>query len=518
MKSSAYLLTIRKCAIVSVALCCGITSCKKQIPAKQPIGFNTERVTELNNYLKAYAANLDIPGLAVAIVSKDSVYQTALGKSDDKGAPFTTKTKFLTGSISEPLLALSILQLADEGKISLDEPVITYLPYFKMGGNSYTKITVRNLLTHTSGLQHYDIMWDDPDFKDNAPEITTRSISSQLPEFTQPGSKVKRSPYNFDILADLICKVTGKPFEQYVASHILNGLNMKSSTFLRPKYTAMPFKTGNWLTYAVQQDTLYPYNRQNGGSGGLHSSAEDMGKWMFALLNQHTSGKPNKQPLSTSVLQKSMLMEFKTGKNKGVGFGWDIDTIKGSKMYVKGSKYGGFSNKVILLPGRQVGVVVSSNISDRDIDPAGLCETIAAWLNGKSLTTSKIPVSMAMSKVFAKTGSMEQAIATFQKAQNHDKILYDTSPAILSQFGINLLHRSHDKENALKAFKFCVQQYPRSAYAYLNLAEGYIFMKDAANSRKALEIARSLPDDSGLKASYQAYLKDNLEILEEKKG
>jgi hypothetical protein len=81
-----------------------------------------------------------------------------------------------------------------------------------------------------------------------------------------------------------------------------------------------------------------------------------------------------------------------------------------------------------------------------------------------------------------------------------------------------LLHRVNDKQNALKALQFCVAQYPKSAYAYLTLAEGYVFAKDAKNTRIAIDKAKKLSDDLGLKASYLNYLLNNLEILEEKKS
>jgi CubicO group peptidase (beta-lactamase class C family) len=509
------------CAVIQYA-CCALAilswgSCTQKLPVRTTRAFSAQRIDKLNAFLDTYQKNFGTPGIAVSIVSKDSVYQTALGQADGQGAPFTISTNFLAGSISEPMLAMAALKLADEGRIDLDEPVVNYLPYFKMGGKSYTKITVRHLLTHTSGIPHYNMMWDMPNNKANAPEVTTRSIATQQPDFAVPGSKVKRSPYNYDILADLISKVTGKPFEAYVSSHIFEPLNMGASSYLRPKATAQPFHTVDWLTYRIQQDTIYPYNRENGGSGGLHTNATDMSRWMYALLENATS-LPSKGTIAPSLLKEATSVQFKTKGNKAVGFGWEIDTNNGKQILTKGSRYGGFADQVILMPDDKIGVMVSSNISDPDLDPTALARLIAAWLNGKPLITPKVPVSMAMNQALARTGSINKAFNVFIEAKNSPATQYDISAAILSQFGMNLLHRVHDKQKALQAFQFCVQQYPRSAYAQMNLAEGYIFAKDAANTRKAIDAARSLPDDSGLKASYLAYLKENLEILEEKKG
>ncbi len=493
-----------------------LTNCSKPLPVARPAAFALQQRDSLQNFINNYYENAGLPGLSVAIVKGDSTFCTAMGHADSSGKPFTPNTTFMAGSLSEPMLALAVLQLADEGKIDLDKPVVTYLPYFKMGGDSYQNVTVKHLLTHTSGIQHYSIMWDNPTFAPNAPETTTRSIASQQPDFKVPGSRVKRSPYNYDILADMICKVTGQTFEKYVQERVLNGIAMRHSSFIKPRDTAQPFVTSNWLSYRTRQDTLYPYNRENGGSGGLHTSATDMANWMFALLNRATVA-PSAQ-LTDKLLANAITLQFNTGKGGGIGFGWDIEQIDHDQVFVKSSKYGGFCTTTILIPGKKIGVTVASNIAEAGMDPLALSRPLAQWLMGKPLVQPKVPVSILMGKTLAGTGNMADAFAAYRSAQQRANSQFDVSPAALSQFGINLLHRVHDRQKALEAFKFCVERFPRSAYAHLNLAEGFIFNKDAPNTRKALAMANSLPDDSGLKARYMAYLKENLEILEEKKS
>jgi len=499
---------------VLVACLCSY-SCTPHEPLKSPKAFTKIKTQKLDQFIENFRQNFPIPGIAIAIVSNDSVYYTASGLSDEKNHPFTASTPFLAGSVSEPMLATAVLKLADEGKLDLDEPVIKYLPYFKMGGDNYKKVTVRHLLTHTSGVQHYNIMWDAPSFKANALEVTTRSISSQQPLFKVPGTRVSRSPYNYDILADVISKVTGKPFEVYLKSEVFNHLGMSASAFSKPKTTAMPFHINNWLTYTTKPDSLYPYNRENGGSGGFHTTAKDISSWMFSLLNRGRAGSTDFA--GDKVYEQMLSAQFKTGKKSAIGFGWEIKEDGNQKTYIKGSQYGGFSNQVILIPGKKIGVAVTSNVAG-DYNPANLSRLVAAWLNGGQLLVPKIPVSMAMGRAMAKSGNIEDAFKTYINLKSSDPDKYDFGSAALSQFGVNLLHRIHNKKKALQAFQFCVAQYPQSAYAYLNLAEGYVFIKDVKNTHIALIKAKALPDDSGVKASYVAYLQENLQILEEKKS
>jgi CubicO group peptidase (beta-lactamase class C family) len=503
--------------LIKIMLVAGFTcwySCTPSVPPKAPVVFTAAKTQQLENLIHSIKNEFQIPGIAVAIVCNDSVYYTASGISNATNEPFTVNTPFLAGSVSEPMLATAILKLADDGKLDLDEPLSTYLSYFKMGGNLYKSIAIKHLLTHTSGIPHYNIMWDTPNNDANAPEITTRSIAGQLPDFA-PGSRVKRSPYNYDILADVISKVTGKPFEEYLKSVVFKGLNMTSSGFIKPATTAMPFSINNWLSYTVKQDTLYPYNRENGGSGGFHTTAKDMAGWMFNILHHGTANQP--QFADNKMYDEILSPQFKTGKTSAVGFGWEIINDKEQEIYMKGSQYGGFSNQVILIPGRKIGVAVTSNIAG-DFNPAQLSRAIALWLSGKPLAEPKIPVSIAMSKELARTGNIQDAFKLYAILKQTQAWKYDVSAVALSQFGTNLLHRVNEKSKALQAMQFCVEQYPSSAYAYLTLAEGYVFAKDIKHTRMAIDQARKLSDDSGIKASYLNYLLNSLEILEEKKS
>jgi len=167
---------------------------KHQKESLKDIPFSKERQLNAEQFIKQLQKQLPVPGISLAMVNGDSVFCTAAGIKNENQEPLTSTTPIFTGSISEPLLATAILKLSEEGKIDIDAPVVKYLSYFKMGGSNYKNVTVRHLLTHTSGINKYEMIWDLPNFKPNAPEVTTRSIASQVPKFPTPGTRVSRSP------------------------------------------------------------------------------------------------------------------------------------------------------------------------------------------------------------------------------------------------------------------------------------------------------------------------------------
>jgi CubicO group peptidase (beta-lactamase class C family) len=477
-----------------------------ELPPAQ--NFSQDRISTLQSFVNQMMENYPIPGLAIGIIHQDSVYYTSAGIKNSKNERLTTSTPILGGSISEPVLADAVLKLANSGAINLDDKVVKYLSYFTMGGHSYEKITIRHLLTHTSGIDHYNIMWDLPNFSPDAPEITTRSIATQQPKWDQPGTHVLRSPYNYDILADLVSKVTNRPFEDYVRDEIFSPSGMKNTRFYKVKNTAMPFGISDWLKYTYKQNNAYPYNRENGGSGGLHTSAEDISTWMYQVLHQSST-------TTAQNYSQFFQSQFSTGNKSAIGLGLDIRNNGSSDVFSKGSQYGGFSQQMIMIPSKNIGVAVLSNISG-DFNPSTIANDIANWLSGKEKLAIKIPISLVMAKELSRTGKIENAFKLYRDFKTAKPDKYDFSVQALELFGTNLLHRVNDKKNAIKAFEFCVNQYPASSSANLHLAEAYVLNKEVNNTKEAIKRALALKDDTGTRESFLIYLNEKIEIIEEK--
>jgi CubicO group peptidase (beta-lactamase class C family) len=464
-------------------------SCKREQEKILIHQFSGNRIKELNNYLTQIKQAYAIPGLSVGIIHSDSVFNTTLGIADKDHHCLDSLIPFSAGSISEPVLATAVLKMLDSGLIKLDDPIQKYLPYFKTGDKFNKKITIRNLLSHTSGIQHYPILWNTPDTSLKALENTTRSISSQQLKFPVPGTRVVRSPYNYDILADLISKVTKKPFEEYLKQQVFKKLGMKSSGFSKPPLSVQPFSINNWLTFTSKTDSLYPYNRENGGSNGLHTTAADLSGWMEMLLN--------KGKTSTGIFVKKAVFEdffsirYMTGQDQGITLGWELIKDGDHELLSKKSEITSFQNHIILIPEQEIGITFLSNISAQQVS-SEIIKNITDWLNGASLPVVKVPVSLAMGNKLQETGNIDSAINLYRLLKKTKNQRYDMSITALNSFGGTLFNHMNDQESALKLYDLCIQEFPKSAVPYLNIADIYIKKRSYANAIIAIEKSRPL--------------------------
>src|SRR5882672_1267063 len=203
-----------KCvAVFLVALMvAGATSCR----AVRTSQTDQRYVQQLQPLLEQFVQWQEIPGLAIGIVENDQlVYAHAfglkhLGRPTD---PLTTRSLFHMASITKPFVGTAIMQLVERGIVDLDAPVAKYLPYFRLADDRYNSITVRQMVTHTSGMPDVeDYEWDKPQYDDGALERYVRSLTDQKLLFA-PGERVQYSNMAFEILGDVVAKVSGESFD-----------------------------------------------------------------------------------------------------------------------------------------------------------------------------------------------------------------------------------------------------------------------------------------------------------------
>ncbi|WP_165823903.1 serine hydrolase [Pseudochryseolinea flava] len=455
-----------------------------------------------------------IPGLAVALVDAQGVNFFYEGVADNKRTSFTDTTVFYSGNISELLVATTILRLVDADKISLDDPIIKHLPYFKLGGNTYRGVTIRHMLTHASGIPHHDVIFDPPSYDDHALETTTRSIEHQQPDFPF-GTKIKRSPYNYDILADLVAKVTGDSFESYARKNVLIPLGMKHSSFsvrdLSSHKLAQPFHISNWLSYDLKQSDMYPYSREHAGSRGLHTTLHDISRWLKMILNNGVLEK--KQFLQEKSIREFFKRAYQIDANHFTGMGWEIEHAEEKTFFSKGENAYGFTSNLTILPEERVGVITISNISG-DFEANFVNQAILNLTLNRLLLQVKIPVSIQFSKTVAATGSLDSAFAWYEIIETQRDV-YAISEEELSQPGVNLLYRLNRPADAIRVFEFCLEHFPDSPNVYLNIAEAQLIQQDLQKAAQALAKAKDLnPKHPDLLARI-AFVEERLKVGEE---
>jgi CubicO group peptidase (beta-lactamase class C family) len=251
-------------------------------------------VQQLQPLLEQFVKWQEIPGLAIGIVENNRlVYAHAFGVKhlSRQTDPLTTRSLFHMASITKPFVATSIMQLVERGVLDLDGPVVKYLPYFRLADDRYNQITVRQMVTHTSGMPDVeDYEWDKPQYDDGALERYVRSLTNQKLLF-EPGERVQYSNMAFEILGDVVAKASGESFDDYVQRHILSPLQMKDSTLLLRQADPTMLTWGHELDEqgAPFPSRVFPYNRMHSPSSNLHSNVLDMTRWAIANLNRGNS-------------------------------------------------------------------------------------------------------------------------------------------------------------------------------------------------------------------------------------
>ncbi|MEK6372462.1 MAG: serine hydrolase [Acidobacteriota bacterium] len=391
-------------------------------------------------------------------------------------------TKFRLGSITKQFTSMVIMQLVGEGKINLDEKVTAYLPDYRKDTGG--KVTVRHLLTHTSGIPSYTSA---PGFFQNesrdpytVADFVKKYTSNDL-EF-EPGSKWLYDNSGYFLLGAIIESVTGKTYEQALKERIFDPLGMKDSGYdhfntILPKRATGYQLTPNGYENAPYLDMSIPY-----AAGSLYSTVDDLFKWDRALYTDKLLAADLKTTMFTPVMQN-------------YAFGWGVRKMKldDDKTEVATISHNGgingFSTVEIRLPDTQDLVVLLDNTSRGDkLDAAA--KGILDVLRGIEPPAPKASLVDELMKTLA-TGDARQAIARYRELKTKSPQTFDFSEPELNRLGYTLLQRGRVTD-AIDVFLLNVEAYPKSWNVYDSLAEAYAVHGDRdlaiANYKKSIEL------------------------------
>jgi CubicO group peptidase (beta-lactamase class C family) len=298
-----------------------IGGCKTS-PPPSTFAFPAEKTAALDAAIETAISESRMPG-AVLWVEHDGVsYRKAYGQRalEPKAEPMTENTIFDAASLTKVVATTpAIMLLAQRGKLDLEAPVQKYIPEFRRDGKD--GITVRQLLTHTSGLRAG---------LSPRPEGTRSAIAMASKEkiVHQPGTKFLYSDINFILLGEIVERVSGYPLEKFAAAEIFRPLKMRDTRYLpftvdRARTAPTERDGTNMLRGVVHDPTA---RRMDGvaGHAGLFTTAADLARFGRMMLNGGALDgvrifKPETVALMTAVQSPTNLTERR-------GFGWDIDT------------------------------------------------------------------------------------------------------------------------------------------------------------------------------------------------
>jgi len=325
-----------------------------------------ELSSRIDAYLGAQVEANGIPGLTAAVVVDGTVlYEGAFGVRRLGGdEELTPDHVFHFASVSKPFVATAIVQLAEQGKLALDDCVTEHLPYFRLADDRYRSITIRQMLNHTSGMVDVlDYEWDSPQYDEGAAERFVRGMATEGMLWA-PGAGWQYSNMAFDLLGDLIAKVSEQSFEEYVQTHILDPIGMQESSFIYPDIGEELRTSGHVGTPPGVSD-VYPYNRRHAPSSTLNSSVRQMVNWMHVnLARGELSGHRILQRESYDLLWGPGADTIRDGLR--VGLSWFLSEYEGHSVVFHGGSDTGFRSYILLMPDDGIGVVIASNWSGTD--------------------------------------------------------------------------------------------------------------------------------------------------------
>jgi CubicO group peptidase (beta-lactamase class C family) len=193
-----------------------------------------DALIKLDIWLKGQCLKHDLPGLSVGVVhDQELIWSKGYGYADVANKiPATDQTLFRVGSITKTFTATAVMQLVEQGRLSLEDPVSQHLPWFTPQDADPTQpVRVWHLLTHTAGLQQNPpgTDWD----KLECPDVTTVSSATRATPLSIPTqTRPKYSNYGFSVVGELVAQLSGVPYTRYVQEKVLQPLGMTNSFFL----------------------------------------------------------------------------------------------------------------------------------------------------------------------------------------------------------------------------------------------------------------------------------------------
>lgn len=311
----------------------------------------------------------NVPGVAIGIVVDGKVVLSkGYGyRNLDQSLPTTENTLFAIGSCTKAFTTFMLGQLVDEGKINWDDPVITYIPEFRLMDQYTTHhITIRDLVAHRSGMARHDLLWFNSEF--------TRSDVIKSLQYLEPACKLREKfQYNnlmYTVAGILIEKVTGQTWEEALSSRIFTPLAMLNSNdsekeSQKSEDFSLPYAEIAGAIKAIPFRSIHSV----APAGAINSSVSDMLKWVQLQLSDGTL--LDKQFIRKETLQEmhtiQMPMAASTPDEEvyhfGYGLGWCTGIYRGHYYLHHGGGIDGFISQVSLLPQEKIGVVVLSNSS-----------------------------------------------------------------------------------------------------------------------------------------------------------
>ncbi|UCC83549.1 MAG: serine hydrolase [Gemmatimonadota bacterium] len=308
-------------------------------------------------------------GAAVAVVKDgEAVYQRGFGYADlEHGVAITPSTVFDIASVSKQFAGIAIAMLVKEGRVDLDADYREYLP--EMPEYEHT-VTVRHLVHHTSGIRDWSsalpiagVRFEDVISFD---DILRMAKHMQDLNYT-PGDRYSYTNTGYNLLAEIVSRVTGEPFADWMEANVFEPLGMENTHFQADHDKIVANKARSYRANPSLGFQNVANNLTAIGSSSLYTTTEDLARWVLNFEGRHVGGEAVKLMLQQGVLNN--------GTTIGYAFGQGVGSYKGARTVSHGGSWAGFRTQLLRFPDQRFAVIVLGNFNY--FNPSAMANAIA---------------------------------------------------------------------------------------------------------------------------------------------
>ena len=354
----------------------------------------------IDTFVRAEMARQKVPGVAMAIVRKEGVVATkGYGLANvEHNVPVGPDTIFQSGSVGKQFTSTAVMLLVEQGKIGLDDPITKFFPDAPA---PWRAITVRHLLTHTSGIPDYEDVKDGPASVDLRRDYTeddlTRFAYKLRLEFP-PGSRWNYSNTGYVLLGIIIHKTSGQFYGDLLRDRVFAPLGMKTARIISEE-DIVPNRAGGYrlVKGALKNQRWVSPTLNTTADGALYLSLRDMVAWDKGL-RAGAILEPG------SWAQVNAPVKLNSGHRYPYGFGWSVDTLNGSVRLHHGGSWQGFKTYISRYLGEDLTIIVLANLAESD--PGRFVDGIAGILVPALATAELKPIPDAEPAVRARLDAL----------------------------------------------------------------------------------------------------------------
>jgi CubicO group peptidase (beta-lactamase class C family) len=419
------------------------------------LGERPERADAIDRLMTSLHERGQFNGAIMVAERGDVLYRRGFGKADIRtGTAFAPDTPSDIGSVTKQFTAMAVMMLVERRRLGYDDLASQYLPEFS-GASHLGRITVRQLLTHTSGIPDYgDLGIDDSGLSQGS---LIASLLKKDSDFSKPGKKYRYSNAGYVLLAMVVQRVSGQRFGDFLAREIFLPCGMRSTFVYDDRAVKRPGTAVGYDSFGHVDDggpTSIP------GDGGIYSTVDDLFKWDQAL---NTEKLVTRSTLAEAFTPASV----EEGKST-YGFGWNVG-LEGANRYVwHTGNHAGFRAFIERRLNQQSTVIMLTNMGNskrQEINSA-----IQNILAGKAYILPKRSGAQELYKTIHESG-IQKALQQYKLLKRGNE--YDLGESELNSLGYQLLYGDRNTSGAIEFFKANSTAHPFSSNTFDSLAEAY---------------------------------------------